>query len=461
MDPSAAPPTRARKTRRSVHIADRVTTAVITAGGLGVVVAVLGICVYLFAVTARLFQPGDVSPIAAASVELPARPLFVQADEYRSSALVLDEAGTLRLFELATGKVTHEQRIAPEGRTITALFRAPRGGHIALGFDDGSLKIGRIGHRIEFLFGEQDERANADLRPGQTRPYLDGVVTRTSLGQLRIARPLVELPRESVAIEAGDGPVMALSYYVGADAEYVVALRREGDLTFNHVDKIVPLGGGTPRINLSSTVIPYAPPPGLPHTPGWLFVTGDGAHTYLLWPDGTAQRYATGSPESAALAETQMLLEPGRTLLSVRLLLGSKTLILGDDAGNIYGAFAARDPAATTPDRMRLTRVHDLGSVGAALAFGMAVEPARDVRVLRGDPQRTRGDAPPDGEDFLRAVDDRERQLVARIGAQPHLAVVGACRPMLREERSLAGGKPRVVLHEARGDGVEIVVRRE
>lgn len=385
MDPSATPPSRARVTRRSVHITDRIATAVITAGGLGVVVAVLGICVYLFAVTARLFVPGEAAPVAAARVDAPSRPLFVQLDEHRSSALFLDEAGILRVFEITTGKVVHERKIVPEGRTITALCRAPRGGHIALGFDDGSLKIGRIGYDVEFLFDDLAERDNADLQPGQARPYRDGVVTRTTLGQLRLARPLVELPEEAVPLDAGDGPVMALSYDVGADAEYVVVLRREGDLIFNQVDKIVPLGGGEPRIDLTTSTIPYAPPPGLPRTPGWLFVTGDGAHTYLLWPDGTAQRYATGSPGQAVLADTVQLLEPGRTLLSARLLLGGLTLVLGDDAGNVYGAFAARDPAADTPDRMRLVRAHDLGSVGAPVADIAVTERDRSFVVADAD----------------------------------------------------------------------------
>ena len=73
---AAARNTRRRATLRRVRLADRTAAMVITIGGLGVIVAVLGMLVFLAAEVVPLFGRGEVTARAQGRADLGGVPVF-------------------------------------------------------------------------------------------------------------------------------------------------------------------------------------------------------------------------------------------------------------------------------------------------------------------------------------------------------------------------------------------------
>src|SRR5215510_10143700 len=83
---------RRRTTTRAVRVAERAARTLITAGGLGTIVAVTTICAFLVWVAVPLFrgadaQPGPVS--AAPELLRPVAPLHLELDDGRQAAWAL------------------------------------------------------------------------------------------------------------------------------------------------------------------------------------------------------------------------------------------------------------------------------------------------------------------------------------------------------------------------------------
>lgn len=373
-----------------MYLADAVAGAVISVGGVGVVAAALGICIYLVAVTVQLVLPGSVgAPVAAAFVAGPegvaivgAEQLAIEPDEHMTAVIALDREGVVRFADIAGGRTLWETRALPEGRAIASISRGPQRGVTALGLDDGSVMLGRVAISSRFLTGtDADEATLAAMQPGDAQPHGAAVASKTPIGQVRLAEPLVELAAPA-PIPSGEGAVTLLDYQAFESAEYVVAVRADGSAHFGVVGKTIPLGGGAPRITLDDYEFAIDVPPGR-GAPSRLFVTGDGQNVLVVWDDGLCQRYASREPGSIRIAESVSLVEPGRNVTAARFMLGAKTLVVGDDRGGVAGWFVARDPGASTPDRSRLVRAHVLEPHGAPTT---AIGPSeRDRTFVTGD----------------------------------------------------------------------------
>ncbi len=380
-DSTPTPPTRRRTTRRSVYLVDKVSTLVITLGGLVVVAAVLGIAIYLIGVTINLFRPGVVEERFVADIPTTHRALFIEPDEHQSTVLRLLDDGVLQTIELDTGEVIAEQDVIPAERTITAFSRAPRGGYVAFGFDDGTVQLGEIGFDTQFVAPSDEPEQLKDLQADQMRRFGDSVATRTPLKQLRLTKAKVEIA-DPIKLRTGDGAVLLVDYHADDREEFLVAIRADGSAAYNQVRKIQSLMGGAPRIRLREYSFP-AKVDAVEHAPQWVFVTGDGENALLFWVDGAVQRYDTSNPDSITLAETVDVADSGRTVTAATKILGGNTIAIGDDAGNVYGYFAARNELADTPDKKNFVRAHTLASQGAAItSIGVS---SRDRTFVTGD----------------------------------------------------------------------------
>ena len=376
-----AAPIRRRTTSRRVYLADRVSAAVITLGGLVVILAVLGIGVYLVSVTAALFLPGRTAP--AVSEELPAEapPLFIEPDDSRAVALRLLRDGRLQTIDLRTAKVVSERRVTPEGAQITAFARTPRGGGVALGYADGRIGLGTISFTTGFLDPEHEPAALHDLAIGETRPYEDAVAERTPIKQVRLTRARVELARPA-RLRTGKGAVTFLDYHIGASEEFVAAMRADGSMVFNTVRRRANLTGGPARVSLRSHAIP-ASLIERDEAPAEFLILGNGSGVLLIWRDGFAERIVMDNPETPVVAESAQLVDKGRTVTSVAKLIGGRTIVVGDSGGGVAGWFAARNELARTPDHRLFVRAHRLAQQGAAItSVGVST---RDRTFITGD----------------------------------------------------------------------------
>lgn len=366
-----------RRTSWKVHFADRLMSGIIRVGGVGVIVAVLGILVYLAAVTLPLFSTAQTSPLSRGRLPFTEPPLFVSIDEHRTSVMWLDPEGVLRAAGADTGEVYFERRLPPDGRTLTAFSRGPRDSSTALGYDDGSVQAGEAEFRTSFLPPER-EGEFTDLLYGETAVTADGVVQRVEGDRLRVTSVRVEMP-EPAQLEEGEGAVVRLDFFApqGAGTQVIAALREDGTGALNSVRVIRPLTGEAPRLRLTPrplTIVPPSPGAGLPDH---LFSTPD-AHAFAVWNDGAAQRYAVIDSE-AMLVESFRVTEPGVRVTDARMLLASRTLLIGDERGGVSCWFAAPDNRSDAPDRLTTVRGHDFPPSGSPV---VSVRPTSRDRMI-------------------------------------------------------------------------------
>lgn len=354
---------RTRRTRARVHLADAVANAVITTGGLSVVAAVLGICVYLVIVAGRLVVSGSMTPVAPGGGEIRSEVWAASIDEQGAGAVTVGTDGVVRLHRFSGGEVVAQRALAPEGASVSAFALAERGGAAAIGLTDGRVSIGTIGTVSRFLLGEEASGdAVRSLAPGADGVIGEEIAQRALSGQARAIGLSVQMA-EPVAVEGGAGAVTLVDYRAGARSEYVAGVRADGSAFLNQVRKTIPLGGGAPRIRLRSFVWALEPEPER-GAARWLVLAGDGSWALLIWEDGFAQRYATVDPSKIALAERVRLVPEGRSVTAIARLIGGMTVVVGDDAGDVRGWFAARTSSADAVDGRRFAEAHTMRGRG-------------------------------------------------------------------------------------------------
>lgn len=371
-----------RPTKRRVRIVDAAARAAITSGGIAIIVAVCAIMLYLVVTVLPLLRQGHVTGdlVSAPQAALLApgqRPHHLELDEYAGSLIVLTGDGSAKVVKAATGEPLGTFSIAPAGRTITAISEVTETGLFAVGLDDGSVATGRIGFVTSFLPAEQvPQSVREALRVPGDRAELPaegdgpkGYVELTAKGQYRSTRAVSELGAP-VPLPEGSGPVRLIDFRSTDTQRLLVAVRDDGTAAFSTVSVTRPLGGGTPRTRLSSEPFNYAPPASVAKTPPLrMFLTSDGASVFALWPNGLLQRYARAKGDAGFVAaDTLAVTPPGRTVTRAAMLLGAKTLIVGDDQGDVYGIFAARQEAVDTPDRLRAVVAHTFPGGGSPIA---------------------------------------------------------------------------------------------
>ncbi len=344
-----------RRTTRAVYFWDRAASAVISVGGVGILVAVLGICVYLLWTVLPLFRHGSAAMLDASQIG-PFTRVATVIGEYNQAIASLDENGTLHAASLRGGSEILATPL-PEPHRVTAAARAGADG-IAVAFDDGSLQLGRMAldtsplpedevtpRMASFPVGSQYTRPARENRPGT-------VIERVGESRWRQTSPVLTLTE--LQPPEPDHPIVRLDMHDnGAGARFLAFVRAGGEAELGSIRTVTPLGGDEPVARVSGIEFTLANPArGLPD---YFFVTGDGRHVLALWADGTLERY---SPQSGKvrLAETLSVSAGAARLTAATMLLGGMTVLVGDEAGDVRAYQPARDPTAPGFDSFRMTQ---------------------------------------------------------------------------------------------------------
>src|SRR5262249_40187471 len=149
---------RKRTTRFSVRFGDFAGRWVITVGGIGTILAVLTICVFLVWIVVPLFLPASIEPPNSFSPEWQGKPAVrTEIDEHGLMAWSLFSDGTIQVFRLDNGESLGTDKLFPK-TTVTAIStpggRAAEPGDfqaLAIGFVDGTVRLGHVGFRTTFL----------------------------------------------------------------------------------------------------------------------------------------------------------------------------------------------------------------------------------------------------------------------------------------------------------------------
>ncbi|MEM9556593.1 MAG: ABC transporter permease subunit [Acidobacteriota bacterium] len=214
------------KTSRGVKVADASAKWLITVGGIGTIVSVLGVALFLFYVVLPLFLPSKIDsmrPLELGQEKL----LGVGMDEYRVLGWMLQPDGHLKVFRIDDGSLRHEEELFPQ-RELTAASFEIRGATAAFGFSDGVVQLTDVVFDTEILDEDDlpaavvaeldaiDEAAGARIVN-----YRDGVLERTPTGQFRFQRLAVDRGR---ALRLADGPILKLSHTIRSDGPFIAAM---------------------------------------------------------------------------------------------------------------------------------------------------------------------------------------------------------------------------------------------
>ena len=196
-----------RRPRRRVLLADTIAERLITLSGIGGIVAVSLVGLFLLWVVLPLLKPTtlensrDLTAVgdgAADSSGALAHTVGQAMDNYGSLAWHLRSDGDFLVQELEQGRFLDKVSARP-GMTPTSWSVDGAEGLAAFGYDDGSIMTVRVEFETSYLEEGEVPASLAALAPGDRSPWDTGLLERTPEGQLRL-QGLVLSPDEPIAL---------------------------------------------------------------------------------------------------------------------------------------------------------------------------------------------------------------------------------------------------------------------
>jgi phosphate transport system permease protein len=439
---------RGRRTNPWVRAGDVAARTLITFGGIGTIVAVLLVAVFLLSVALPLFRSARVVLERSATVPLPgldretgSSPVALGADESGGLAWVLGEAaagagsaGRIEVVSLADGGTLLERPAAESGLAgVTAVKVLSGRLQAAAGFADGGFRVGRLGLESTFLADGDLPAEFAGLAPGEARRRDDGIVLRAPGGQHATVRLVAEFP------DAGStplpAPIIDVDLTVLAAGPLVAALDAEGR---------VRIEAASSRRNLltdqvvTTSVGATIEPAGGEGAAGGVFVprfvrlSELGDQLFLFAADGAARRYEIRDVEAPVLMESFAATPAGVPVTDAAHMFGGGALAVAAGDGAIRLLFTARTPAAAAGD--------GLVTVGARLFPAAAAANPAAVTAMASSP-RSRLFAVADAAGGIRLLQSTTGATAASVSGTAAGGLGGPARALAitpRENRLLA-----------------------
>jgi len=354
---------------------DRVARTLITLGGIGTIVAVATLCVFLVSVVIPLFlapQSGEARVAGARGSSTP--PLAAGTDEYLTLGWSADAEARFTSFVLDDGNPLVE--LEPFGdRSPTALALHAAEGTVVAGFADGSLQRGLVATVAREATSEEAESL-AELAPGALRPMGNELAARLQDGTLRISG--LEFTLEEL-VPLADTALVAVDVVEATGGPVYAALCDDGRLFIARTSTKTNLltGEETVRVVRGELALDFPPGAGSPH---WLLLAGRGDNVFLLWEDGTLWRCDTRDFQAIQVAEkTDLLPSDDLRVTAAGFLIGRNSLAVGDSSGGLSIWFRIKPPQAGTADGALIAPAHVLATEGSPVR---ALAPSGRGRML-------------------------------------------------------------------------------
>ncbi len=145
---------RRRKTSARVKMADTASRSLITAAGIGTILAVLLMCAFLVSEVIPLFTGGRVEPThhaPAPEAERAARPLHMAINDYGHVGWAYHHDGTVRVFEVSTGRTLYRKRLFEDDRLPVSWQFDVQNRFGVFGFADGRVQIVRFAFETDHI----------------------------------------------------------------------------------------------------------------------------------------------------------------------------------------------------------------------------------------------------------------------------------------------------------------------
>ena len=374
---------RRRHTRPGVKLADALARSIITIGGVSTIAAVLGVCVYLLWVAAPLMWPARSLGTQVVETSWQPVPQRLQVDEHRILGISLAGAGDMGVFQVDDGHEVQRLPLDRDGVSATAWsVKTPGSDTLAVGYADGTVRIGSLRFEVEMLSPDQA----VALNPAATRddapawlPVTDGTLVRLPQRQFRRHRVKLEL---GPALATGSNTaIRRLDCYAGRAGLTLASINQDGRALVHWLKSPEP---GAAATTLSTAELPTAATAGYSPTAIVLFESS----VCVTWRGGPALRFDLSRAGRPRLAEhIELVDDPSAELTAITPLAGRGTLVTGDSRGRVRAWFLTRSEGLDNVDQLALVATHELSPDGVAVAALAASDRSRVVAVGRADGQ--------------------------------------------------------------------------
>ena len=347
--------TRKRKTRLGVRFSDAFSRILIAVGGIGTVVSVMTVLLFLIYVVLPLLRPSAVGPLQAVAVPPGDAPAYFATDEYRVLGVRATADGRFTVFRLDDGSPVSTLRPFGDAAVTAARFDPTRGTAL-LGFADGSARFLRCRFAAQFASPQDLPPAVAGLAAGEMRVHEGRAWQRISESQYRHQGFDVEVEASLDADHAS--PVRLIDFSEGPDGLACATFHEDGHFEVLRTTRRKNIMTG--QVTLKKTVIP------VPYkqrsaagAPAFIALAGLGDAVSLAWADGRLQRYDVRNASDVRLIEEVDLLgDPSLRLTALRFLLGRFTLLAGDSGGRVRAWFTVNTEEGAA-ESTRLVTAHE------------------------------------------------------------------------------------------------------
>jgi len=448
---------RRRTTHWSVKAKDKAAGVIIMVGGLGTIVAVSTVCLFLMAVVIPLFKPPQVDKSSLAPLPQPqgaakAVPVHVAVDDYNLMAWAVFEDGVVRKFRIDNGEVLDEVPLAPD-HALTAWSFPQRDDLAVFGYADGSVRYASIQFNLNFMDPEQAPDHLRKLAPGEIATHEKGLVQMTQERQLRHVTLNVTLQDP---VPTGSDQAVVLMDHTGSRNEInYAAMTADGRLFVQRARGRRNMMTGAVTYRTTTGEITYDARETMP---SHIRLTGLGDNLYMIWSDGILYRFDTRDFASMHVMEVVDLSpEPGVEISAIGEMIGKTTLLVGDTKGHVSGWFRVR-PHAVTENPGLTVRMRPVEKTADGLKRGVV----SDIRVKSLNTPDQLALVPaqflkgPEGASKVTHLSSSQRKRMFVAGYENgHIRGYNATVQRLLYDVTLAGGEPvEIVAFNPRDDGL-------
>ncbi|HYO14508.1 MAG TPA: hypothetical protein VE685_15030, partial [Thermoanaerobaculia bacterium] len=311
-----------RETPRRRLLADRAARWIVSAGGIAIIASILGILIFILLEVWPLTREARVQTVRRLALPAAGKVGALLVDEHRTHAGLLDESGEARVVRLEDGRIVYSANVLaaaaeppPEGAGAVLLDMKvpPERRQLAASTRDGRVVIKNMAFEVSF---EGSERR---VTPDGTPP----VILQLDPEGRPVSEFSAQLDDEGNATAAGILP----------EGKLAVVRRsvEENMMTGETTESLARFEADVPG-RVSAIVLD-------PDQRNLYAGTSSGD---LLW-----WRLEDGQPTDL------QVLRAGAPVTALDLLLGSRSLVGGQETGALSGWFAVRQP----DERFQLTRI--------------------------------------------------------------------------------------------------------
>ncbi len=262
---------------------------------------------------------------------------------------------------------------------------------MAIGADDGTVRLGSIGFKSEFVEPGKLPEALRKLPVGKFAAHEHGLLTRTAGDQMRLERLSTTLG-ESIDVGLKD-EIARLDISERSEGPLLALLSDQGELVLASVARRENMITGETEFDVTTSRVPLAEAADSGASlPDFVLLSGLGDNLFIAWADGSLLRFDTSDVQKPRLAERcRLLADPAAKLTALHFALGKTTLVSGDSQGSLRAWFCIKPEGTETIDGARLVCAHELAPTGSEITARspsarrrtMAVGDARgDVRLI-------------------------------------------------------------------------------